>query len=55
MNEFANCEIAIEIFFQEILAGKYDHLPEGAFYMVSNYLSLVLNIFSNNFSSGWQR
>ena len=43
------------IFFQEILAGKYYHLPEGAFYMVSNYLSLVLNIFSNNFSSGWQR
>ena len=25
----------IQIFVQDILAGKYDHLPEGAFYMVS--------------------
>ena len=58
-NEFANCEIAIEIFpgnpcwkvWPVVIA---DHLPEGVFCMVSNYLSLVLNIFSNNFSSGWQ-
>merc|ERR1712130_703284 len=27
--------------FQEILAGKYDHLPEGAFYMVGNVDEVV--------------
>merc|ERR1711934_1021722 len=27
--------------FQEILAGKYDHLPEGAFYMVGNVEDVV--------------
>ena len=28
--------IYLRLFRQDILAGKYDHLPEGAFYMVSN-------------------
>ena len=27
--------------FQEILAGKYDHLPEVAFYMVGNVEEVV--------------
>merc|ERR1712216_17474 len=27
--------------FQEILAGKFDHLPEGAFYMVGNVDEVV--------------
>merc|ERR1712096_381642 len=27
--------------FQEILAGKYDHMPEGAFYMVGNVEDVV--------------
>ena len=38
--------IYLRLFPQDILAGKYDHLPEGAFYMVSN------QAFFFNFSHG---